>query len=32
LDDFPVRERAHAAAHLLADALAPHPEETDGKT
>ncbi len=32
LDDFPVRERAHAAARLLADALAPHPEETDGET
>jgi AcrR family transcriptional regulator len=32
LSDFPVRERAHAAARLLADALAPHPEETDGKT
>ena len=32
LDDFPVRERAHAAARLLADALAHHPEETDGPT
>jgi AcrR family transcriptional regulator len=32
LDDFPVRERGHAAASILADALAPHPEETDGAT
>jgi AcrR family transcriptional regulator len=32
LDDFPVRERAGAASRLLGDALAPHPEETDGKT
>jgi AcrR family transcriptional regulator len=32
LEDFPVRERAHAAARALADALAPHPEETDGET
>jgi AcrR family transcriptional regulator len=32
LDDFPVRERADAASRLLGDALAPHPEETDGKT
>jgi AcrR family transcriptional regulator len=32
LEDFPVRERAHAAAHALTDALAPHPEETDGTT
>jgi len=32
LDDFPVRERAGAAARVLGDALAPHPEETDGKT
>ncbi len=31
LDDFPVRERGHAAARILADALAPHPEEEDGK-
>lgn len=31
LDDFPVRERGHAAARILADALAPHPEETDGE-
>jgi len=30
VDDYPVRERAHAAARILADALAPHPEETDG--
>lgn len=30
LDDFPVRERGHAAARILADALAPHPEELDG--
>jgi AcrR family transcriptional regulator len=32
LDDFPFRERALAAARVLADALAPHPEETNGKT
>ena len=32
LDDFPVRERAHAAARILADSLAPHTEETDGPT
>ena len=30
LDDFPVRERGHAAARILADALAPHPEEQHG--
>jgi len=30
LDDFPVRERGHAAARLLADALAPRPEEQHG--
>ena len=30
LDDFPVRERGHAAARILADALAPHPEESHG--
>jgi AcrR family transcriptional regulator len=30
LEDFPVRERAHAAARVLADALAPHPEEHHG--
>jgi AcrR family transcriptional regulator len=30
LDDFPVRERGHAAARILADALAPHPEELHG--
>ena len=27
LDDFPIRERALAAASFLADALAPSPEE-----
>jgi len=27
LDDFPIRERARAAARLVADALAPHPTE-----
>ncbi len=32
LDDFPIRERGHAAARLLADALAPHPEEPHGTT
>jgi AcrR family transcriptional regulator len=32
LEDFPARERAHAAAHVLTDALAPHPEETNGPT
>jgi AcrR family transcriptional regulator len=32
LEDFPVRERAHAAARVLADALAPHPEESHGTT
>ena len=30
LDDFPVRERGHAAARILADALAPRPEEQNG--
>ena len=30
LDDFPIREHAHAAARVLADALAPHPEEHHG--
>jgi AcrR family transcriptional regulator len=30
LDDFPVRERGRAAARILADALAPHPEESHG--
>jgi AcrR family transcriptional regulator len=30
LDDFPVREHAAAAARVLADALAPHPEESHG--
>ncbi len=30
LDDFPIRERGHAAARLLADALAPRPEESHG--
>jgi AcrR family transcriptional regulator len=32
LDDFPIRERGHAAARILADALAPHPEEIHGTT
>ena len=32
LDDFPIRERGHAAARILADALAPHLEEHDGTT
>ncbi len=32
LDDFPIRERGHAAARILADALAPHPEERHGTT
>ncbi|MGH0029499.1 MAG: TetR/AcrR family transcriptional regulator [Myxococcota bacterium] len=32
LDDFPIRERGQAAARILADALAPHPEETHGTT
>jgi AcrR family transcriptional regulator len=32
LEGFPVRERAHSAAHALSDALAPRPEETDGTT
>lgn len=31
LDDFPVRERGQAAARILADALAPHPEEDHGE-
>jgi AcrR family transcriptional regulator len=30
LDDFPIRERGHAAACILADALAPRPEEPHG--
>jgi AcrR family transcriptional regulator len=30
LDDFPIREHAAAAARILADALAPHPEESHG--
>ena len=30
LDDFPIERQAEAAARFLADALAPHPEETDG--
>ena len=30
LDGFPIRERGHAAARLLADALAPRPEEQHG--
>jgi AcrR family transcriptional regulator len=32
LDDFPIRERAQAAARILSDALAPHPEEHHGTT
>jgi AcrR family transcriptional regulator len=32
LDDFPIRERGHAAARILADALAPRPEEHHGET
>ena len=32
LDDFPIRERGHAAARILADALGPHPEEQHGTT
>ena len=32
LDDFPIRERGHAAARILADALAPHPEAHRGTT
>jgi AcrR family transcriptional regulator len=32
LDDFPIRERGHAAARILADALAPHQEEHRGTT
>ncbi len=32
LDDFPIRERGHAAARILSDALAPHPEEHHGTT
>jgi AcrR family transcriptional regulator len=32
LDDFPIRERGQAAARILADALAPHPEEHHGTT
>jgi hypothetical protein len=32
LDDFPIRERGEAAARILADALAPHPEEHHGPT
>ncbi len=32
LDDFPIRERGHAAARILADTLAPHPEEHHGTT
>jgi len=32
LDDFPIRERGEAAARILADALAPHPEEQHGAT
>jgi len=32
LDDFPIRERGHAAARILADTLAPRPEEQDHGT
>jgi AcrR family transcriptional regulator len=32
LEEFPVRERAHAAALALADALKSNPEESDGTT
>ncbi len=32
LDDFPIHERGQAAARILADALAPHPEEHHGTT
>jgi len=32
LDDFPIRERGHAAARILSDALAPHAEESHGTT
>ena len=32
LDDFPIRERGQAAARILTDALAPHPEEHHGPT
>lgn len=32
LDGFPVHERGRAAARILADALAPHPEESHGPT
>ena len=32
LDDFPIRERGHAAARILADAVAPRPEEQHGTT
>jgi AcrR family transcriptional regulator len=32
LDDFPIRERGRAAARILADALAPRPEERHGTT
>jgi AcrR family transcriptional regulator len=32
LDDFPIRERSHAAARILADTLAPRPEEHHGTT
>jgi len=32
LDDFPVRARSHAAAGILADALAPRAEERHGAT
>jgi AcrR family transcriptional regulator len=32
LEDFPIRERGHAAARILADMLAPRPEESHGTT
>jgi AcrR family transcriptional regulator len=32
LDDFPIRARGQAAARILVDALAPHPEEHHGTT
>ena len=30
LDDFPIRQRGHAAARILVDMLAPRPEESHG--
>jgi AcrR family transcriptional regulator len=32
LEGFPIRKRAHAAARVVSDALAPHPEEDHGTT